>query len=362
MMVPSLGTTRYGDHMSLGYSMCRRAPPMSMICASYQITMYIVNGPTGGLSLLRLRPLQISSMANLKLSSSNEMAFSPDGKQLATMGRNLSFWDVPTRTKRFKINPLPYLSYGCFSPTGDRFAIKNTLGNIKVLDSASGYELCIFKNQRDVEGSNIFFSPCGSYLIDGSGDGDILVKNIELGIVEFKVSFPGEAISSIQHCPSSDTWIFRHSRPATDYHSPPPPDYFTEWRWPFRKGGFTILAPSELFIRAAAISPDGLMMAMTHGAPPSKLSIMRTEDGRELFNFAVKSGAHVEWCPRSIYVGCVVDKKVIIIDVRMWRIAAEFPMRYPCTVTFSPTEHKIALGSFRSGLLVEAQDYGLIPS
>ncbi len=276
--------------------------------------------------------------------------------QLATIGRGVSFWDLRTRKKRFKVSPLPCLSHGCFSPNGASFAVKNTAGRIVVLDPVSGYESCVFKNPHDIEGSNILFSTCGRYLVDGSWDGDILVKDVELGVVEFKASFADDMICSIQHCPSSDTWIFQHSRKARDAHNPPPPDYFTEWSWPFQQGGFKVLGPSESFIRASAISPDGLLVAMTHGARPGQLSVRRIADGTELLNIAVElggSGNHVVWCPRAKHIGCVMKGKIVIIDFLAKEIIAEFPIDYPSYVAFAPTGGQIALGSWSAGRLVD---------
>src|SRR5689334_19545759 len=65
-----------------------------------------------------------------RLRSSYEVAFSPSGELLATIGRDVTIWDVAARAVLAKNSLLRHPSHIAFSPDAAYYAIKNTSGEI----------------------------------------------------------------------------------------------------------------------------------------------------------------------------------------------------------------------------------------
>ncbi len=110
-------------------------------------------------------------MKPLRIGTSYSVAFSPDGLSLATLGRDVSVWDLGARTKSWRVHPLSNPGDVAFSPNGRRLAVKNTAGVIVVLNAQDGSVVVDFHNVNDGEGSNVAFSSDGRLLVDGSWSG-----------------------------------------------------------------------------------------------------------------------------------------------------------------------------------------------
>ena len=137
-------------------------------------------------------------MKPLRIKQSYSIALSLDSALLATLARDVVVWDLASARKRFRAHPLSHPSHLCFSPSGGQLAIKGTSGQIVVIDSHTGKELCAFGNLDDGEGANLKYSPGGDYLIDGSWSGRLFVRRADTGQVEFSADFPGEMIMGVQ--------------------------------------------------------------------------------------------------------------------------------------------------------------------
>ena len=107
----------------------------------------------------------------IKLGAAERVSYSPDGKRLAVSSSQISVWDLEKGVRLWRAAPLPYLIYFAFSPDGKRLAVKSTTGQIAVVDSNNGKVLYDFRNKKDGEGSDLEFSPCGKFIVDGTWEG-----------------------------------------------------------------------------------------------------------------------------------------------------------------------------------------------
>ena len=97
----------------------------------------------------------------------NELAYSPDGRRLATRGGANRVWDAATGAELSTLASLTEWGAGvAWSPDGERIAL-----GPKVFDANSGRELFTLRGQRSIH--SVAFSPDGSMLASGGGDGTV---------------------------------------------------------------------------------------------------------------------------------------------------------------------------------------------
>ena len=107
-------------------------------------------------------------MEPLKIGTSHAVAFSKDGELLATLGRDVWIWNLPSRSKTVRAHPFSNPSSAVFSLDQRNIAVKSTSGRIVIVEVQSGRTRVDFNNDGDGEGSNLLYSPCGEFIVDGT--------------------------------------------------------------------------------------------------------------------------------------------------------------------------------------------------
>ncbi len=294
-------------------------------------------------------------MRPLKIKGCDRVAFSPDGTRLACFARFVAVWDLAKRIKTLKSHPLSYPAAVCFSPSGDQLAVKSTSGRIVVVDPEDGGILCDFLNFKDGEGSNILYSPCGEFLIDGTWKGRLLVRRVNSGKIEFVQEFPGEMITRVHSANRGATWIIQHGPKCTSYDSPPPPEYFSIWEWPIQKESFGTFRQASPFVRSSAVTQDGELLALVYGAPPRTLAVYHLAAGKQIAHTSVEiggTGSTLNWSRDCRYLGSVQRHRVVIYSVDGLLKILEHSLPYASDINFSPQGDLVAFGSWEAGVVL----------
>jgi len=203
------------------------------------------------------------------------------------------------------------------------------------------------------------YSPCGSYLVDASWEGKLLVRDVKTGTAAFSKQFPGEMITRVDRCCGGQKWFFLHSPIATTRDKPPENSYFAVWNWPFQAIAFQVLKKRYPFVRDFAVTPDGERMAVVYGAPPNSLEIIRTSDSSFVASLPVKSGGaptELAWTPDKTVLASVQEGKVVFYSGIDFHVLSEIPAEYPSDVEFSPDGSSVAIGSASNGMLLKTSD------
>lgn len=291
-------------------------------------------------------------MRPLKVKSSYSIGFSPSGATCLTLARDVSLWEVASRKKAWRVHPLSHPANAAFSPKGNMIAVKSTSGQIVTLDSDSGDLLKDFQNNAEGEGSNLLFSKCGQFIVDGSWDGFLTVRDASTGEVHYRREYAGEMLCRVHSVRSGTVWIIEHSPKATTDDQPPADGYYTIWTWPFSDGASSAVGIHLPFICASAVSEDGSRLAVLFGAPPRDLHVYELPSARLLWRDRVTiggSGSELRFSRSGSFLASVQKDSIVHYCALTGERLEVYPLPFPSDVDYSPDTRLIGLGSWQSG-------------
>jgi WD40 repeat protein len=109
------------------------------------------------------------------------VAFSPDGKRLATASSDgvVKIWDVANRSLERQLTYDTWLRPLDFSPDGSRLAIGLGNGQIRLWDTANWQELAVLKGHNSFT-FHLEFSPDGQHITSAGDDGTVRLWPLQL--------------------------------------------------------------------------------------------------------------------------------------------------------------------------------------
>ncbi|MBV6426130.1 MAG: Protein TolB [Haliscomenobacter sp.] len=211
-------------------------------------------------------PLPWASNHEGHTSSVNNVAFSPDGKRLATgsSDKTAKIWDVETgQVLRTMEGHLDNVSSVAFSPDGKRLATGSDDKTAKIWDVETGEVLLRLENHSEVGFSSVAFSPDGKRLATGSYSNIVKIWNLETrqtvlaleansweNVISVAFSLDGKRLMV-----NTDREIFRI--------------------WDLETDTITLKLEGNLsnHVRNAAISPDEKWLALSSGPDSDTVKI-----------------------------------------------------------------------------------------
>lgn len=272
---------------------------------------------------------------------SYEACVSPDGSSVLTIGRTVVLWESRRKRRMASAHPLGHPSHVDFSPLGNGIIVKSTSGECVVLDGNSLQVTAEIGGAQFGEGSPALFGPGGDVLVEGSWNGDLLVRSTTGRVLlhEREDAMIGELTAS------PDRERFAYAVCFRGYAE-------TELRlrqWPFDRRQATTIATLGRGITDAIALDAHDRVATLVGAT---LTVWSTTTGEALATGSVPSGIgrSLAWWPhREVLVVTGADMaRGFSADLQdLWTI--ELP--YACSASFSHTGDVMALGSWESGLV-----------
>lgn len=290
----------------------------------------------------------------LKLLRSYTTEFSNTGSLLLTLSRDIVVWDVGRRAKRYRVHPFSHPSDSSIHPNEEQIVIKNTAGQIALIAAEDGMLIRLLESAKENEGSNILYSSCGEYVVDGSWNGHLTVRSATSGKVVFQKEFSGEMIIKITRSSGGDRWFVVHQPKATSRESSLDPAYITIWAWPFTSP-VGLVRPTENSINAISVSPDNRHICIVGN---SSMSVMELAEKRIVcsapYNYG-GTGFVATWSPDSKEIATVQQDSFIFYDASTLELRRSIEVQFASDIAYSPDGKQLALGSWKSGLLIDRE-------
>lgn len=291
----------------------------------------------------------------LKLLRSYRAQFSRTGSLLVTLSRDIVVWDVERRAKRYRAHPFSHPSHCSIHPNETQIVVKNTSGTIALLDAQDGMLVRLLDPAKGNEGSNIAYSSCGEYIVDGSWNGQLTVRSATSGKVSFQKTFPGEMIKKIVHSDHDGRWFVVHQPKSTSHDLTKALPYVSIWAWPF-DSPVDILRPSANFINEIAASPDGRSLGIVGH---DLISVMDLAEKRFVGSVPFHHGGTgfaMNWSPDSQEFATIQKNSVVFYDAATLLQRRSIDLQFASDIAYSPDGSLVALGSWEAGVLIEREN------
>ena len=225
----------------------------------------------------------------------------------------------------------------------------------------TGSMLMDFQNQDDGEGSNICFSDCGEFLIDGSWEGVLTVRSVNDGAVVAQHAFDEQMIVEVSFF---DGYVFvhhSHTMAANSHvHSS-----FTRWKWRMEKLEYDTFPFEPNQAKGMnPLSTDSLVVGYGHprsdvdcAQPVIRLAIVDFNGARDLCetsDYGRIDGLTVS--PTQRFVACAVEDHVLFVDMETQTVHHIKEAEGPFSFSFSAGGSRIAIGADRDSQVVSVED------
>jgi WD40 repeat protein len=286
-----------------------------------------------------------------RLRSSYDVAFSPSGELLATVGKQVTLWDVRQRRQAVVNKLLTHPASVAFSPNGAYYAVKNTGGAIVVCTVAGGELVSRYKPDGQGEGCRILFSADSEYLIDGSWKGRIDVRRVTSLQPTLSQVFEGCMVADASASGGRTVWAFVVSKIGNPHD--PDHDHVLFRPWPLDAKVARQRMDHLPAICCARLSPNGKRLAVIQKW--TKLSVFDLETNTITATTKLESAATftaLTWSPDGKLLGTVQEGRWTLHASDDLREVGSLAGPYPCAVNFSPEGTLIAFGSWERGLVL----------
>ena len=243
-----------------------------------------------------------------------------------------------------------------YSPTGDCIALKNTSGQIALVNPADGKLVRKLDAQRvdGSDGASPVFSQCGRYIVDGTWRGELALYDCKTGKKVFEKSFDGEMISAIVRLKLGEKWIVIHQPIASD--DVEDPAHLTKWNWPLpeskhQKLKLAIYEPDD-----AATDPEGKLLCVVNEFSNIHIYNVRGLKFRQEFNYD-SPVTGIRWSHDGKFLIVVVNKIIEVYHSRTFDHHISFDTLPSTDCDISPSGDWVAVASGKTSLLIPRDNF-----
>jgi WD40 repeat protein len=221
----------------------------------------------------------------------------------------------------------------------------------------------IWLRKRGGDGCEVKFSACGSYLVDGSWDGDLAVLDIRTGEVVHAEAITHSMITALAHDCTRTRFAYVVSPKATTFDQPSAPDYVVVREWPFSKSNSPlVLTDGMAEIHAIAFSPDAthlVMVGSDNGDRNSRLQVRSLTTGAFVTEAGFQhwaSSQSTSWHTGGDLIANVERGGVRVYDASLGRAITFLPCEYACHAEFSPCGSYLGVGAWSKGFVCTVEE------
>lgn len=291
----------------------------------------------------------------LRIGPSYELRFDPESRRAISFGRNISVWDLATRTRAIRAHPLKHPSHVHWSPGGDSLSVKSTSGELVLVNAQTLQITAQLQTKRAGEGCESVFSPSGDRLLDGTWGGVLATYDLASQSRQVEYSFLNTMITSIE--PSrSGALAAVVLQPKCSAGLPPGPQHsicLVEWS----RSGLALRNLGKKFHEVEATAFDSSehhLAIMRHNGsfPKGCIDVFNVKEGRTIASrpCALSSnGSSICWSPKGGMIGTVESDGFRFYDAAELREIAHLPWEYASHIEYSRDGKYLALGAWSGG-------------
>jgi len=265
-------------------------------------------------------------------------------------------WSVTDRKKIWKNHPLSHIAHCSFSNNGTKIVIKNTSGEIKIINSENGNEDDNFSSQTAGEGSNVIWVN-NEYILDGSWSGFLVVRDVKKGNIVWLKHFKDEMIKKVFMNQSKTRFITQNQPKVNCEKRNEYGSYFISWELPFSDiTGNQFEIPLDA-IHDVSFCSNFNKCAVVHSRNPFKLTLYDMQSENILWSKETQNTGHgfcLSWSNDERVISVFNDNKIQFLKSDNGEIISEYVVPYACAIKYS--KNNLAICSWENGRLISISE------